>query len=55
MFMRAINPVITGPETRLGLKNSVISILDSFLYTCGIIYYVGICYTRNICYIALCG
>ena len=20
MFMRAINPVITGPETRLGLK-----------------------------------
>ena len=34
MFMRAINPLITGPETRL---DSVIHILDSFLYTCEII------------------
>ena len=54
MFMRAINPVITGPETRLGVENRVISKIDCFLYTCGIIYYTGIYYKRNICYIELC-
>ena len=53
MFMRPINHVITGPETRLGLKR-VISKLDSFPYTCGIIYFTGICYRRHIFYIVLC-
>ena len=45
-----INHVITGPETRLGW-NRVISKLDSFPYTCGIIHNTGICYKRNICYL----
>ena len=32
----------------------VISKIDLFLYTRGIIYYTGIYYKRNICYIKLC-
>ena len=35
IFMRAINPVI-----KTGVENRVISNIDCFLYTCGIIYYI---------------
>ena len=52
--MGEINHVITGPETRLEFENRVISKIDCFLYTCGIIYYTGLYYKRNICYIELC-
>ena len=37
MFMRAINHVITDPETRLRVENRAMSKLNSFPYTCGII------------------
>ena len=30
MFMKAINPVITGPETRPGVENTVISKIYGF-------------------------